>query len=350
MNQPEVHDIVQALHALTKIAAPAVVFKAEAIVAPDDLVAYLGGHHRYRPECELAYHNQLMVMLWSSLATKDARLAVQSLRTAAAHPGRDVVGDLRALPRRHRVGGRRRRRPCRRLRPVRPPRLPQRLLLRPLPAVLRARCAVRGEPALGRRAHLRHPPRRCAGSARPGSAATTVALDAGIRRLVLLHAVTLGWGGVPLLYMGDELAQDNDAYLPRRSRARRGQPVDAPALLRRRRRGAAPRPGHGRGPGLRLVPGAGPHPGGAVRAARRGGVGGAADRTRRTCWPGVDGIRAAATSSGWSTSRTSPPPSTSACSPGSAGSTPCWPRTGRRAVENGRLRLAGLSFVWLAEE
>ena len=80
MNQPEVHDIVQAMHALTKIAAPAVVFKAEAIVAPDDLVAYLGGHHRYRPECELAYHNQLMVMLWSSLATKDARLAVQSLR------------------------------------------------------------------------------------------------------------------------------------------------------------------------------------------------------------------------------------------------------------------------------
>src|SRR3954469_7262889 len=29
MNQPEVHDIVQALHALTKLAAPAVVFKAE---------------------------------------------------------------------------------------------------------------------------------------------------------------------------------------------------------------------------------------------------------------------------------------------------------------------------------
>jgi amylosucrase len=36
------------------------------------------------------------------------------------------------------------------------------------------------------------------------------ALDAGIRRLVLLHAVTFSWGGVPLLYMGDELALDND--------------------------------------------------------------------------------------------------------------------------------------------
>jgi amylosucrase len=27
---------------------------------------------------------------------------------------------------------------------------------------------------------------------------------------VLLHAVTFGWGGIPLLYMGDELAQGND--------------------------------------------------------------------------------------------------------------------------------------------
>ena len=80
MNQPEVHRIVQAMHALTRLAAPGVIFKAEAIVAPDDLVPYLGGHDRYRPECELAYHNQLMVMLWSSLATKDARLMAQSLR------------------------------------------------------------------------------------------------------------------------------------------------------------------------------------------------------------------------------------------------------------------------------
>ena len=86
MNQPEVHDLMQALHALVKLAAPATVFKAEAIVSPEDLVPYLGGHPRYRPECELAYHNQLMVMLWSCLATKDARLAVQSLRRMATIP------------------------------------------------------------------------------------------------------------------------------------------------------------------------------------------------------------------------------------------------------------------------
>jgi amylosucrase len=78
-NQPEAHLLVQAFRALTRLAAPGVLFKAEAIVAPEMLVQYLGAHDRYRPECDLAYHNQLMVLLWSSLATRDARLATRAL-------------------------------------------------------------------------------------------------------------------------------------------------------------------------------------------------------------------------------------------------------------------------------
>src|SRR4051812_4030465 len=85
-NQPEGHTLLQLLHALTRLAAPGVIFKAEAIVSPEDLVPYLGGHDRYRPECELAYHNQLMVLLWSSLATQDARLA------------RAALGRMRPIP------------------------------------------------------------------------------------------------------------------------------------------------------------------------------------------------------------------------------------------------------------
>ena len=41
-NQPEVHQLVQAFRAAVRIAAPAVAFKAEAIVSPQDLVGYLG--------------------------------------------------------------------------------------------------------------------------------------------------------------------------------------------------------------------------------------------------------------------------------------------------------------------
>src|SRR3954468_9491751 len=41
-NQPEVHDLLQALRSAMRIAAPGVAFKAEAIVSPRQLVAYLG--------------------------------------------------------------------------------------------------------------------------------------------------------------------------------------------------------------------------------------------------------------------------------------------------------------------
>ena len=78
-NQPEAHLIAQLLRALVAIAAPGVLLKAEAIVPPEQLVPYLGAHRRQRRECQVAYHNQLMVMLWSSLASQDARLATEAL-------------------------------------------------------------------------------------------------------------------------------------------------------------------------------------------------------------------------------------------------------------------------------
>src|ERR1044072_9757997 len=65
-NQPEVHELLQAFRACVRIAAPAVAFKAEAIVAPRDLVPYLGTGKHEGKECDLAYHNVLMVLLWRS--------------------------------------------------------------------------------------------------------------------------------------------------------------------------------------------------------------------------------------------------------------------------------------------
>lgn len=80
-NLPQVHDILQALVQAIRIAAPAVICKAEAIVGPRDLVPYLGqGRHEGR-ESHLAYHNNLMVQFWSSLAARDTRLMTHVLRT-----------------------------------------------------------------------------------------------------------------------------------------------------------------------------------------------------------------------------------------------------------------------------
>ncbi len=209
MNQPGVHDLVAALHALTGLAAPAVVFKAEAIVAPDDLVAYLGARDRYRPECELAYHNQLMVLLWSGLATGDARLAVQALRRMRPIPpetswatyvrGHDDIGwaisdvDAWAVgydPRLHRDF----------LNAFYSGRFPR----------SRARGALFGEnPATGD-ARISGSAAALCGIDDARDRADAAALELGVRRLVLLHAVAFGWGGLPLIWMGDELAQEND--------------------------------------------------------------------------------------------------------------------------------------------
>jgi amylosucrase len=210
MNQPEVHLIVQALHALTRLAAPGVIFKAEAIVAPDDLVPYLGGHERYRPECELAYHNQLMVMLWSSLATKDARLMAQSLRRMRPIPaeaswvtyvrGHDDIGWAVSAPDAAAVGwdwwNHRN--------------------------FLNSYFSGRFPGSYARGALFQENPEtgdaRISGSAAAlcgiEAAASPEELDAGIRRLVLLYAVVFAFGGIPLIYMGDELAMRNDhSYL-----------------------------------------------------------------------------------------------------------------------------------------
>ena len=85
-NQPEVHAITQALRAVTRIAAPAVAFKAEAIVGPRDLVQYLGtGSHAGRVS-DLAYHNSLMVQVWSMLAARNTVLARQALGALPATP------------------------------------------------------------------------------------------------------------------------------------------------------------------------------------------------------------------------------------------------------------------------
>ncbi len=80
-NEPEVHEILQALRAASRIVAPALIHKEEAIVAPKELIPYLGtGRHTGR-EGNLAYHNSLMVQFWSALATRETRLMTHVLRS-----------------------------------------------------------------------------------------------------------------------------------------------------------------------------------------------------------------------------------------------------------------------------
>lgn len=85
-NQPEGHYILQAFRALSRIAAPGLILKAEAIVPPPQLVPYLGRGEATNKECEVAYHNVFMVMLWSSLAERKVTLMTHALQQMPTIP------------------------------------------------------------------------------------------------------------------------------------------------------------------------------------------------------------------------------------------------------------------------
>ncbi len=80
-SEPEVHMILQALRAVCRIACPAVIHLEEAIVSPQEMLPYLGRGVHDGKEGNLAYHNSLMVQFWSSLAARDTQLMSHVLRT-----------------------------------------------------------------------------------------------------------------------------------------------------------------------------------------------------------------------------------------------------------------------------
>ena len=74
-NLAEAHMLIQAFNALACIAAPALLFKSEAIVHPDDVARYIAPG-----ECQLSYNPLLMSLLWETLATRQVRLLRYSMQ------------------------------------------------------------------------------------------------------------------------------------------------------------------------------------------------------------------------------------------------------------------------------
>ncbi len=74
-NLPEAHLLIQAFNALARIAAPTLLFKSEAIVHPDQVARYIDPD-----ECQLSYNPLLMALLWETLATREVRLLTHSMQ------------------------------------------------------------------------------------------------------------------------------------------------------------------------------------------------------------------------------------------------------------------------------
>jgi len=203
-NLPQAHLIVRAFNAAAAIAAPSLVFKSEAIVHPDEVARYV------RPdECRLSYNPLLMCSLWDALATRDTRHLRDIMRRRLATPPgtawvnylrcHDDIGwgmaneDMVALgidPEGHR----------RFLNAFYTGRFAG-SFARGLPFQENPRtgdCRVSGTCAA------------LAGLEQAVESGAPTLLEHAVRRIILLHALVYTMGGIPLLYLGDEIAQPND--------------------------------------------------------------------------------------------------------------------------------------------
>lgn len=193
---PEVHLLLRAFNALLRIAAPSVLFKSEAIVHPDEVIEYVSPD-----ECQISYNPLQMALTWEALATRDARLLQQALDTRHTLPAgtawvdyvrsHDDVGWTFADEDASQLGidGYWHRR------------------------FLNDFYIGRFEGSFARGIPFQeHPVTLDARVA--GTAASLSGIEAGDpcgpNRLLLAYAIALSTGGIPLLYLGDEVAQLND--------------------------------------------------------------------------------------------------------------------------------------------
>jgi amylosucrase len=199
-NLPQAHTLIKAFNAVCRIAAPAVLFKSEAIVHPDQVAEYVAPE-----ECQLSYNPLQMALIWESLATRDARLLSQALeRRHAIPPGtawvnyvrsHDDIGWTFADEDAAELGI---------------DAFDHRRFLNAFYVNRFAGSFARGVP-------FQENPRT--GDARvSGTTASLAGVEAGdpfgVQRVLLAHSIALSTGGVPLLYLGDEVGQLNDyAYL-----------------------------------------------------------------------------------------------------------------------------------------
>ncbi len=203
-NLPEAHMIIQGFNALTRIAAPALVFKSEAIVHPDEVSKYIA-----EGECPLSYNPQLMALLWDALATRKVDLLRHAMQKRIHIPEgcawvnyircHDDIGwafsdedaqELHVNPRDHR-------------------RFLTDFYVGRFPGTF-ARGLPFSEDSNTGDARVSGTSASLCGLEKAFTENDDHELDLAIQRILMLHGVIFTIGGTPLLYLGDELGMLND--------------------------------------------------------------------------------------------------------------------------------------------
>lgn len=219
-SQPQVHDLLRAFRAVAALAAPAVEFKSEAIVHPDEVVRYV-----HPEQCALSYNPLQMALTWEALATRDVTLLSAALAERHETPegtawvnyvrGHDDIGWTFSDDDAARLG----------VDPAGHRRFLNAFYTGRHPGSFADGVAFQDNPRTG-------DCRIC------GATASLLGLEAepgpAVDRILLAHSLAMSTGGVPLIYLGDEVGQLNDPHW----REEPGHGDDARWVHRPRRREA----------------------------------------------------------------------------------------------------------------
>ena len=219
-SQPQVHDLLRAFRAVAALAAPAVEFKSEAIVHPDEVIRYV-----HPEQCALSYNPLQMALTWEALATRDVTLLSAALAERHETPegtawvnyvrGHDDIGWTFSDDDAARLG----------VDPAGHRRFLNAFYTGRHPGSFADGVAFQDNPRTG-------DCRIC------GTTASLLGLEAepgpAVDRILLAHSLAMSTGGVPLVYLGDEVGQLNDPHW----RQEPGHGDDARWVHRPRRREA----------------------------------------------------------------------------------------------------------------
>ena len=197
-SQPQVHELLRAFRAGAALAAPAGEFKAEAIVHPAAGIRYV-----HPEQCALSYNPLQMALTWEALATRDVTLLSAALAERHETPegtawvnyvrGHDDIGWTFSDDDAARLG----------VDPAGHRRFLNAFYTGRHPGSFADGVAFQDNPRTG-------DCRIC------GTTASLLGLEAepgpAVDRILLAHSLAMSTGGVPLVYLGDEVGQLNDPH------------------------------------------------------------------------------------------------------------------------------------------
>ena len=206
-NLPQVHTIVRIMRIICEIVCPGVLLLGEVVMEPDKVVPYFGSVEK--PECHMLYNVTTMAATWNSVATKDIRLLRQQMNVVSGLPKdyvflnylrcHDDIGWGLDYPWLRQFG----------IDEVSHKKYLNDFLTGQYPGSFGRGELYNSDPESGD-ARLCGTTASLCGIEKAAFERDAEALEKAVRLDLMLHAYMLSQSGIPVIYSGDEIGQEND--------------------------------------------------------------------------------------------------------------------------------------------